>query len=394
MSASQKKILNKLLWRGKNKGLLAGASLGAFLGLWLLLSAAQFHFDLNRLLKGDADPNDRFIQINKKVNLFNTLGEKAVFDEREIEAINRQPFIQKAGVFVANDFKAGAYSDLLGFYTELFFESVPSDFLDVSEPDFRWREGQQSVPVILSKDYLALYNFGFAPSQGLPQLTPATIQRLKMELRISGNGRQQTFEGQIVGFSERINSVLVPPDFMAWANQHFGSGGKEPSRLILKVDNPLAKDLRTFLQKHNYELSTGKLIGGQFGVLLKIVLGVLTVFGLLILLLSMLIFILNFQLLVAENADDIRLLQQTGHFPRQISGLLTRKFAFLFGGTLLAVLATMLAARWVTIQYFKNQGFMLKFNLHPLVWLLGLVFAAGVVFIMLFNMRRSVAKFT
>lgn len=388
------KILNKLLWKDKNRWLFLGASLGTYLGLWLLLSAAQFHFDVRSLLQGDANPDDRFVQINKRVNLFHTLGAKAGFADSEIETLRNQAFIEDVGVFIANDFKAGAYSEGLGFYTELFFEAIPDEFLDVDEPKFRWSEGQNEIPVILSKDYLALYNFGFAPSQGLPQVTPSTVQRIKMDIRISGNGRQQTFQGRVVGFSSRINSILVPLTYMEWANQNFGKQGREPSRLILKMDNPMSKPFQDFLKKNNYEESAGRLIGGQFGILLTVVLGVIMIFGLLILLLSVLIFILNFQLLVAESASDIRLLLETGHFPSQISGLLKRKFALLFGGIIIAVLITLFLMRWWLVTYFEKQGFALPPGLNGWVWVLGFGFVALLMLVNFTGIHRSVARLT
>lgn len=392
MARTHKQILNKLLWRGKNKWLMAGAVSGAFLGLFLLLSALQFYFDVNRLMEGDANPGDQYIQINKKVNLFNTLGVRAVFDEEEIAAIRQQPFIEEVGIFEANDFKVGAYSDMLGFYTEMFFEAVPGSFLDIDEPKFRWSEGQEEIPVLISRDYLALYNFGFAPSQGLPQITPSTVQRLKLEIRVSGNGRQQSFSGRIVGFSDRINSILVPPSFMQWANGSFGGGGQPPSRLILKVENPLAKEFKQFLKENNYEESSGRLIGGQFAVLLNLVLGIVMVLGLLILLLSFLVFILNFQLLIAQGAADIRLLLETGHFPRQISGLLNRKLLLLFGGVFVAVFALLVSARLFFVRYFEDQGFALNAGLNVLVWAAGLGCAALLLFINFTNIRNSVRK--
>ena len=392
MAHSHKKILNKLLWKGKNKWLIAGAVFGAFLGLFLLLSAFQFYFDVNHLLEGDANPGDRYVQINKKVSLFNTLGVKAVFDDEEISEIRGQNFIADIGIFTANDFKAGAYSDMLGFYTEMFFESVPDQFLDIDEPKFRWAEGQDEIPVLISRDYLALYNFGFAPSQGLPQVTPSTIQRLKMDIRISGNGRQQTFGGRIVGFSDRINSILVPPAFLEWANQNFGGGGQPPSRLILKVKNPLSKELKSFLKENSYEESSGRLIGSQFGVLLNLVLGIVMVLGMLILLLSVLVFVLNFQLLIAQGAADIRLLLETGHFPRQISDLLNRKLAMLFGVVIFAVFGILIAARLGFVHYFENQGFELNAGLSFWVWLTGIGFSGLLLAVNFINIRNSVLK--
>ncbi|MCC6722862.1 MAG: hypothetical protein IT258_00020 [Saprospiraceae bacterium] len=390
MSKQTIKILNKILWKGKSRWLIIGAALGAFIGFLLLLATLQFYFDVQHLLGGDANPNDQFIQINKRINLFNTLGLKATFSESDIKELESKPFVEAVGVFTANDFKASASSDMLGFYTELFFEAVPPAFLDVSEPDFRWAEGDGQVPVIISKDYLALYNFGFAPSQGLPQVTASTIGKLNMELTISGKGKKQAFSGRIVGFSERINSILVPPSFMNWANANFGEAIGEPSRLIMKVENPMAKDFQAFLKEKNYEVSTGRLIGSQFGVLLKVVLSIIWVIGLLILALSMLVFVLNFQLLIAQSRPEIRLLLETGHFPKQIIGQLSKRFIIQFGLVILAVFATLFAMRSWQVKYFEGQGFELKNGLAMSVWGIGLLFGALLLMLNLLNIKRAI----
>jgi hypothetical protein len=395
MSNSHLPILRKLLWSKKSNWLLAGAAFGAFTGLWMLLSAVQFHLDVKRLLEGDANPGDLYVQVNKKVNLFNTLGVKSSFDRKEIERIREQPFVEKVGVFTANDFKVGAYSDMLGFYTELFFESVPDEFLDVDESSFRWSEGQKDLPIIISRDYLALYNFGFAPSQSLPQITPNTIKRLAMDVRLSGNGRNATFQGRIAGFSDRINSILVPPTFMKWSNETFGSG--EPvgaARLILKVDNPLSKAFQEFLKKSGYEVSSGRLIGSQFGVLLRLILVVIAGFGLLILVLSVLIFLLIFQLLVAQGAEDIRLLLQIGYAPKFLINKLNRKFLLVFGGVMILVFLALLGGRILLGNYFEKQGFPFEVSLHTWVWLLGTGLAMLLFWLNMTNIRRSVFRLT
>lgn len=394
MANHTQQILGKILWKGKSKWLMLGAAIGALVGLFLLLSTLQFYFDVQNLLRGDANPSDQFVQINKKVNLFNTLGVKAGFSEEEISELKSQEFIESVGKFSANDFRVGASSDMLGFYTELFFEAVPADFLDVKEPSFRWSEGQNTIPVLISKDYLALYNFGFAPSQGLPQLTPATISKLNMDITVSGQGKKQNFTGKIVGFSDRINSILVPAVFLEWANSNFGTEPGLASRLILKVQNPMSKDFQSFLKEKGYEVSAGRLIGSQFGVLLKVVLGVLWVMGLLILALSMLVFTLNFQLLIAQSRPEIRLLLETGHFPKQISGLLTKRFSFQFAAIILVVFAALIALRSWQVVYFEKQGFELKAGLDSLVWMVGLGFSSLLLLLNIGNIRRAVAKLT
>ena len=183
---------------------------------------------------------------------------------------SQQDFIASVGKFTPSTFQVSASSSMMGFYTELFFEAVEDEYLDIHPRKFKWKEGQQEIPVIISRDYLALYNFGFAPSQGLPQFTPSTIGKVAVDVIIRGNGNRRTFKGRIIGFSDRINSIIVPDNFLAWSNKQFGSSAKsDPSRIILKTDNPYSTELQDLLDKKNYEVSSGKLIGGKLTALLQ-----------------------------------------------------------------------------------------------------------------------------
>ena len=384
-------MLQQLLWKNKSKWQIAAATLGAVIGLLLLLAAVQFYADLTQLLGGKSG-KEEFVQVNKQVNFFNTLGVKNTFTEEEIAELEAQPFIQQVGQFTSNQFKVGARSELLGFYTELFFESVPEAFVDVKDPRFSWSEGDREVPIILSRDYLALYNFGFAPSQGLPQFTPGTIQKVSMDLVLRDDaGRRATYTGRIVGFSDRINSILVPESFMTSLNARMGSATKKAaSRLILQVDNPLAKDFRAFLTEKGYEVSSGRLLGGQFGTLLEMAVGILALFGVVIVGLSLLVFLLNFQLFISQSAADIRLLLQLGYKTDQIIKVLFRNLAILFGGVLLVSLLLLYLSRGYLVSTFAEQGFQLQPGLHVGVWLAALLFA-GIFFALNYtNIRRHV----
>ena len=384
-------LLKKLLLEGRSRWQVYGATFGALLGLFLLLSAVQLYADVHELISGSGNGSDQYVQINKQVNLFNMLGVKPNFTEEEIQTIEEQSFVKAIGNFTPSQFRVSASMSSLGFRTDLFFEAVPDEFLDVDEPDFKWRKGQKEVPVIISRDYLALYNFGFAPSQGLPALTPGSISKFSATINISGKGLRQSFDGRIVGLSDRINSILVPTTFMEWANDNFGSGRDfNSSRLILAVDNPLSRELKTFLEENAYEVSQGRLIGGQFGVLLNILVGVIALIGFVILLLSVLVFILNFQLTVSQAKEDISRLLQIGYRTKQIEEVLIRQLTVLFAQILAATFVLFFALRWFQQQLFQEQGFDLPLMPH---WT---VFAAAILFTMVFgwinvrNIQKSV----
>ncbi len=351
-------MLDQLLWRGKNRWQMGSAFLGAFIGLLLFLLPLQLYFDIQTVLNKTDGTGEAYVMINKPVNLLNTMGLKSGFSDKNIEELEAQSFISQVGEFTSNQFKVSASSKMIGFYTELFFEAVPDDFLDHQSPAWEWKEGDIHVPIIMARDYLALYNFGFAPSQGLPQFTPSTINSFSFDIGLSGNGKRADFRGKVVGFSDRINSILVPQNFMDWANTELGNGsGKASSRLILKTDDPYSEDLASFLKKKGYEVSRGKLIGGQLGTLLNGVLSVIATIGFLIFILSLLIFILSFRLIISESRDKIELLLQLGYRPSSIIRSLNKKLFHLILGIGTSTLLVLFPLKLAIARWFTNQGF-------------------------------------
>ena len=79
----------------------------------------------------------------------------------------------------------------------------------------------------LPRNYLNLYNFGFAQSRSLPQLSEGVMGMVNLDIRITGVGRTENFKGKIVGFSNRLNTILVPETFMTWANNEFRPGAEK-----------------------------------------------------------------------------------------------------------------------------------------------------------------------
>jgi len=386
------KVLNQILWADKNKWQIYGAALGAFLGLLLVLMAFQFYHDLQRLVHGDSS-TDQYVIINKKVNFFNTMLPNAPFSAEEIDTLKSYDFILDVGAFNSNQYKVGASSPLFGFYTELFFESVPDEFIDINVGRFNWNEGQKEVPIIMSRDYLALYNFGFAPSQGLPQFTPSTIGKVSVDLIIRGNGMKRTYQGRIIGFSDRINSIIVPQKFLEWSNQKFGKqANSTSSRVILKTNNPYSTELQELLKKRGYEVSSGKLIGGKLTTLLQSIISVVGFIGFIIVLLSVLVFVLNFQLIISQSKEDIRLLLQMGYKNKQISDVLTKRLLILFGGILIAVLLTLALSRLWFANWFEGQGLNIDAGVHWSVYLMGILLSLLILFLNFRNIKSNIER--
>jgi hypothetical protein len=321
-------LVNKLLWKNNKKIHFIGAFLGSLLGFILLLVSIQLYIDFkNILFSGEKLLQPEYLVINKKVSFFKAFESGSLsFSAEEIKQIQSQAFVKDAAPFVANNFKVSAYTketnNIPAFYTELFFESVQDKYLDIDKSEWKWSTESPFVPVIIPKEYLNLYNFGFSESQGLPKVSEGMAGMVTFILQLKGNGMVKELPAKIIGFSNRINTILVPYNFMEWANSTLGNNvNPEPQRLIVVTENSSDPKIVEFLNKLNYETNTEKLKNSKAMVILNIITTVVSGIALLIVFLSFMNFILGFQLLIFRSSDKIKLLLQLGYKHTKIRNL-------------------------------------------------------------------------
>lgn len=377
--------LDKLLWRKGGRWQRMGASAGVFIGLFLLLLAVQVFLDMRLLLEGARDAN--VLVINKDPRKH--AGKSKEFSPEEVEKARQQSFFSDLSVFKSNQYTVSLEVSQIGFYAQTFFQSIPNRFLDVDTAQFTWKEGDRELPIILSSDYLALYNFAFAPSQGLPTFTPETIGLLELDVTVAGKGNVMKLKGFIYDVSRNINSILVPPAFMEYANRAFGDRDKQPSQLIASTNNPYNRSLNDFLEKEGYELSRGGLIGGELKSAMQLLLLLVVVIGLIILGLSSLVFILNFQLLIAQATEDIRWLIQLGYPDGVLTRFLAKRLLFLLAIAFVLACLSIVPIKYTLSAALIEQGYDRISVLVSLpVWLL----AAGLCAVLMFVNWRSIQK--
>lgn len=204
---------------------------------------------------------------------------------------------------------------------------------------------REPVLVIISKDYLTLYNFGFAASRGLPQISEELIGMLPLRLSLSGNGRQQWVDARIAGFSSRLNTIAVPEDFMAWANGTFGEGrGTEPSRMIIRLDRAGNPDATAYMDAHGYEIAGDKAAGGKAAYFLSVVTTVVVAIGVIISVLAFFILLLSIYLLLQKNRAKIHDLMLLGYTPGQVARYYIMVVAWVNGAVLAVALTAVTVA--------------------------------------------------
>ncbi len=318
-------IISKLLRKNTSPARLAGFALSNFIGLLIVAGAVMFYIDARGIWDDDDSfVNTDFLVVNKKVTSASTLGDRDAtrLSSEDISSIKPQPWVRRVGEFSSSDFRvyASVSQGGRGMETALFFESVPDSFVDMQGSDWRFEPGQSTVPVMIPKDYLALYNFGFAGSAGLPQLSEQLLTGipLKLYMRSEDGSRSMSMEGRIVGFSNRLNTVLVPDSFMQYANSRLGEGNEvAPSRLIIDVSSPGDVAIADYLKDNGLEVAGDK-SGSSAAYLLKVVIGIVVSVGILITLLSVFVLMLSISLLMEKNRSVIYRLLMLGAPLREV----------------------------------------------------------------------------
>ena len=366
-------MIRKIIHLNYKKLQIAGAGFGALTGLILLLGVSQFYIDMDHVMKSNRDLIDpEYIVINKKISFLETFNlASATFSKDEIDEIRQQPFAEKVVGFISNQFALSAYTEssrFPDFYTDLFFEAVPDAYLDVKNQEWHWEKGQRTIPIILPQDYLNLYNFGFATSQGLPQISPRAISLVNFKIEIEGLGKKDIFNGKIIGFSNRLNSILVPYTFLTWANREYGNTSKpEISRLVIVTKDPTDPKIVSFLDKKGYETIREKLKSSRLNIILKLIISFLGTLGFLIIFLAFMVFILSFQLLIARSEDRIRKLKWLGYHYREISRPFIADLGIIMGILVIvtAVLLVLIKNRFS--EYVSGWGLELSKGISPLI---------------------------
>ncbi len=367
-------MLKLVLWGNKSPWQIWGASLGVFIGLLLLLFALQVFFDVQVLARGARDSN--VLILNKKVR---TTSEKS-FSSSEVDEMRKKPFFKMVEPFESNRYEVWADMKQLGFSTILFFQSIPNAFIDADTSDFKWKEGDNVIPVVMSNDYLTLYNFGFGAGQGLPKISADFVSSFTFDIQISGNNKRKKYKMYICGFTKNINSILVPQSFMNYANKEFGfQEKKNPNQIAASTDNPYNTNLEKYLKEKDLELSRGGLIGGELKTALNLLVLLVLAIGAIIIGLSLLVFVLNFQLLIAQSSASIKLLLELGYKHQSVTKTLYRRLISIFILIVAAVFSILFPIKYLITSALVTQGYE---SLSPIVSIP--VILTGVVFSLIF----------
>lgn len=302
-----------------------GFAFANLFGMLIVLLGYQFYCDVLPVFTSqDSFMKADYLIVSKKIGAANTLsGRTNSFNGAEIDDFSSQEFIKKVGKFTSTEYKVDANMGVNGqavLSSELFFESVPDGFVDVPLNDWKYVEGSREVPIILPRTYINMYNFGFAQSHSLPKISDGLVGMIDFRIYIHGNGHQDEFKGKVIGFSNRLNTILVPQNFMDWSNSYYAPNeSSDPTRLIVEVSNPADENIAKYLDNKGYEVDNDKLQSEKTTYFLRMIVTVVMAVGIIISILSFYILMLSIYLLVQKNTTKLENLLLIGYSPLRVA---------------------------------------------------------------------------
>lgn len=349
-------LLWKLLRQHISIGQFAGFFVANLLGMIIVLSGYQFYNDVLPIFtNGDSFMKSNAIMVTKRIGTGNALsGNASTFSAKDIAELEKQPFTRRTGAFISANYKTHANMSISGtqiFSSEIFFESIPDEFIDINMKDWRYNAGDDIVPIILPRSYINIYNFGFARSHALPQISDGLMGMIDLQLRIHANGKEQTFQGKVVAFSSSMTSILVPEAFMKWSNETFAPEGENvTTRLLMEVANPGDKALMAYFEKNGLEMDSDKLNAEKTTYFLRLIVSMVMVIGIIISALSFYILMLSIYLLVQKNTEKLQNLLLIGYRSARVA----LPYQLLTGGLNLLVLLIAIVAVWLIRNYYVD----------------------------------------
>ena len=318
-------IIWKLLRQHISKGQLIGFAIANLIGLTIVLLAVQFYRDVRPVFNDEESfiRKDYLIITRAVTGAGAMMGNNGEFSDSDIRDLESQSWCRQVGRFVNSDFAIDARLGVGSGHamrSQFFFEAIPDEFIDVDAGQWGFDPSKPDVPVIISRDYLSLYNFGFAATQGMPRISEGQAEMIPLEFTLSGNGQRDVMPGRIVGFSARLNTVIVPEEFMVWANEHYGTGlAQQPQRLIVEVSSPGDVKIEQYMDEHHYEVAGDKMSSSKANYFLTVISGIVIAVGVIISLLSFFVLMLSIYLLLQKNTRKLQDLLLLGYSPAQVS---------------------------------------------------------------------------
>lgn len=327
-----KRLLYKVLLAKLSPLQFAGFVLANIIGATIILLGVRAYADFSATME---DPEgaiaNNYLVIAPSVTAVTTALQATgmqshpnTISQEEVEAISAHPGVESAGVFRSANFQVNASFVLGGnaWETVMFVESVPDEFLDLNLEDWTADLDGSVVPIVLPRPYLNVLNYAVSASRGdIPQIGESLVTAVPMTLEFRGNHHTGYYRARVVGFTDRINTILVPDDFLAAATEVYSEPGTVPpvNRMIIKPNGKDDDGLLRYLADNGYKFDGADTDSFKVVTLAKGIAVFAIIQGLLISLLAFFLLVVSIHLLIEKNREKNATLLTLGYTRKAIS---------------------------------------------------------------------------
>ncbi|WP_411811746.1 FtsX-like permease family protein [Chryseobacterium scophthalmum] len=346
---------------------------GLFIAFILVLSCLQLYENANRLFGNKSSDSNYWLTFSKKITPDN-IGRKELlgFNENDISKIKTWSEVKAIYPFSANEFKASANGgDFIPFYTDLYFEGLDLKAIDSDLTDEVFQVKGDEIPIIISREYLNLYNYGFALNQGLPQISEDFAKKIEVNINITVNKQNKTYKGKMVGLSDRIHSVLIPKKFLDSLNMaekpELATQPKIYNRVLVQVKDSGDEGLVSKMKENGYESNQESLRSAKIKSKLFLVLKIIAVLGVFIFALCLYIIVSFIKIQFLEKQEEVSIKNSLGYSPKKMVSDISRKFSMNLMFVLILSLGLIAAGQYFIAKSDVSNG-LLSMYINPLLW--------------------------
>ena len=290
------------------------SSFSLFLGTIICIISLFFlSFIDNSVLFSEAE--DKFYVVSKNISFLHTFNKNfSNIKDHEISKITNVRGVKNVGKIYSSKFPCRI--SVAGFYSEIFLESLEKKYIAITEPGFDWDPNQNIIPIIISKEFLHIYNYSFVRSNSLPVLTENTAKLLPISIDINGNSKQNEYKATIHGFTDRYLSILVPMEFLLWANNYYtGITSSEiwPTKLVVEISENDPGPFLDYIEKNDYVIQNNKVGISENIKLIELMIFFFVFLGLSISIASLFFIYVSNQLVFEKEKQNIIKLQLIGY---------------------------------------------------------------------------------
>ena len=321
------------------------SSLSLFLGTFICVISIFFlSFIDTSILFSDA--KDKFYIVSKDISFLHTINKNFLnINDHDISNLTNVRGVKRVGKIYSSEFPCRIFlAGNINYYSEVFLESLDNQYIAIDKTGFNWDPSQNKIPLIISKEFLHLYNYSFVRSNGLPVLTEKTAELLPLSIGVKGNSNQKQYKATIHGFSDRYLSILVPMEFLLWANNYYAgktSSEIRPTKLVVEISEKHPEPFLDYIEKNNYVIQNNKVGISENIKLIKVIIIFFVFLGISIIIVSLFFIYFSNQLIFEKERENIIKLQLIGHsfaFIRSlllirsiVAAVITLLVAFIFG---------------------------------------------------------------